>query len=119
MKEMKVNGELLIKYDIPWGGIDHWENPLDALRREIKEELWLEVTKINSSPKYFLVWESADWQIPLVLTYYEVDVENLDYTASEECREMNFFTLDEALNEDLWPMVRVNFLEVKEMFWNL
>jgi hypothetical protein len=51
-----------------------------------------------------------------VLTYYEVDVENLDYTASEECREMNFFTLDEALNEDLWPMVRVNFLEVKEMF---
>ncbi len=48
------------KYDLPGGGIEHNENPIDALYRECKEELSATVLKAK-------LWDAisvpADWQI--------------------------------------------------------
>jgi len=48
--------------------------------------------------------------------YYEVQVADFDYTPTEECRELKFFTPEEALQEDLWSAVRKTFEEGKEIF---
>ncbi|MCH8518177.1 NUDIX hydrolase [Candidatus Gracilibacteria bacterium] len=116
MKEMLVNGELHSRFDIPGGGIDHGEDALTTLRREILEEMGLQATHINPRPKYFCIGESSDGNTPLVLVFYEVEVENFNYTPTEECREMRFFTLDEALESDIYHAVRTSLEEVKRLF---
>lgn len=117
MKEMSVNGEVQKKWDIPGWGIDHWENPIEALQRELTEETWLTISNINPRPKYFFIWESACTSKPLGLLYFEVEIESLDSLIhSEECSELKFFTLEEALQEDLYPAVRTNLEEAKSQF---
>jgi 8-oxo-dGTP pyrophosphatase MutT (NUDIX family) len=59
MKEMTVHGEMQSRFDIPGGGIDHGEDALTTLRREIMEETGLTVTHIDPRPKYFFVGEST------------------------------------------------------------
>lgn len=119
MKEMEVNGEIQKKWDIPGWGIDHGENPLDALEREFIEETWLVITKIDHRPKYFFIWESACTQKPLWLLYFEIEVDDLEsLTHSKECSELRFFTLEEAFQEELYPAVRANLEEAKEVFWS-
>jgi len=117
LKEMMVHWELHSRFDIPWGGIDHGEDAISTLTREIHEETGLKVVSIEPRPKYFFVWESTCWNVPLGLIYYEVQVENFDYTPTEECREMKFVTLDEALEADIYPAVRSSLEEVKRLFW--
>lgn len=117
MKEMKIDWILQSNWDFPDGWIDHGENVFNTLEREIKEEMWLSVTKINPHPKYFFLGESACTRVPLGLVFYETRVENFDYTESDECRELKFFSLDEALESNLWPAVRTNLEEAKKLYW--
>jgi hypothetical protein len=48
--------------------------------------------------------------------FYETELEHFDYIPSDECRDLKFFTLDEALESNLWPAVRSNLEEVKVLF---
>jgi len=34
-------------YDLPWGKIEHWEDHIEALKREIFEETWLKETEFE------------------------------------------------------------------------
>lgn len=117
LKQMMVHWKLQTKWDIPGWWIDHGEDVFTALRREILEEMWLTVTNIESSPKYFFLWESACWEKPLAQVCYEIELEDMSYTKTDECLEMKFFTLDEALQADTYSMVHKALLEVKENFW--
>lgn len=116
MKEMKIDWTVQSNWDFPGGWIDHWEDVFETLEREIMEEMWLKVTNIKPSPKYFFIGESACWKVPLGLVFYETQVSNFDYISSDECRELRFFTLEEALEENLWPAVRSNLEEAKKLF---
>ncbi len=99
------------------GRIEHGEDVFDALSREILEEMWLTVTYIEKQPKYFFPAWSIDWITPLALICYEVTVESFDYTETDECREMKFFTLEEALEEDIFPWVQTTLLQAQKQFW--
>lgn len=116
LKEMMVHWELHTKWDIPGGGIDHGEHWPETISREIMEEMWIRVTHVNLHPKYFFVWESSCWTIPLTLVCYETELENFDYTPSDECREMRFFTLDEALEQNLYPAIRTTLEQAMRDF---
>jgi len=88
-------------WDIPGWWIDHGEEILDALEREIQEEMWLKVQILANFPKYVFSTESSGiWspQRPILLLLYPCEVENLNYTASDECTEIWFFSPSEALN---------------------
>jgi 8-oxo-dGTP pyrophosphatase MutT (NUDIX family) len=62
-KALVFNGEnkiLFIKerngyWGLPGGGLDYGEEPYDGLKREIKEEMGLEVSVIKDNPSYFLL----------------------------------------------------------------
>lgn len=93
------------KWDMPWGGIDHGETPHEALKREIMEEMWLSVTKISPQPIYSFLTESswiASPKRPLCLLIFETEVEDFEFTPSDECMEIAFVNTKEAQDLDLY-----------------
>ena len=64
------------------------------------EEMWLKVVNIEKQPVCFLTW--SEWDKHKCNVLYSVKLENLDYTQSDECVEMWFFTYKEALELDLF-----------------
>lgn len=104
------------KYDFPWWGIDHGEYPEQTIVREIQEETWLAVLSHSKTPKYFFVAESTNWKVPLGLVFYEVVVENFKITPSNECQSLDFFTLEEALDANLYNGARMVLERAKKLY---
>lgn len=93
-------------WDIPGGWIDHGETPHEALKREIMEEMWLTVTKISPNIIYNYLAESswfwAYWRIPISVLIYEVEVRDYNFTPSDECTKIWFFSCDEIQEMKLY-----------------
>lgn len=92
-------------WDMLGGGLDHDEDPIVALRREIQEEAGLEVASINPLPKYFVTAHKTEKDIYIANVIYEVKIKNLQFTPSEECEELRYFTAEEAKKVALLPNV--------------
>lgn len=98
-------------WDFPGGGLDHGENPLDGIRREIAEEMWLEVVEIIETPVYFLTTKSLRGK-PIANIFYETKVKNLNFTPSNECIEIGFYDIEEVRNLETYPNVQ-EFIRIK------
>ena len=94
--------------ELPGGGLDHGELPRDCLKREIKEEMGIEVTFSEDSPSFFLSCEkkipteNLGWQANVL---YKIQVAHLNFTPSEECVAVRFVTPEEALSLPAFPNV--------------
>lgn len=90
-------------WEIPGGGIDYGEKPQDTLKPEFAEEAGLEVTDVSDHPSYYVTALNIDgnWKSAAV---YETKLRNLNFTQSDECMELRFFTKEEVLNERLYPI---------------
>ncbi len=101
---------LLVKEDnglweLPGGGLDFGENPQDGIKRELQEEMGLNITFVAEKPSYFLTIPNLK-NVYIANVLYETKVEDLNFTPSEECVEIKFFTKEEALQEkNLFPNV--------------
>jgi len=98
-------------WDFLGGGLEHNEDPALALEREIIEETGLVVTSISLSPKYFVTAERVDKGVFIANIFYEVRIKDLNFTPSEECEELRYFTVEEAHAVKSLPNVP-KFLEV-------
>lgn len=92
------------KWELPGGGLDFWELPYDWLKREIREEMWLEVTFISPEPFCFFTFLTSQWRINIC---YLIKVENLEFTPSDECIEIWFFDKQTSLELDLYENVKI------------
>lgn len=101
------------KWEMLGGGLDHDEDPIVCLKREIAEETGLVVTHVSPSPKYFVTCrrENADTYIANVI--YEIKLQDLNFTPSDECQELRFFTTEEMRQVKLFPNVQ-QLLELLE-----
>jgi 8-oxo-dGTP diphosphatase len=99
------------KWELPGGGLDHGEDPLVGLQREITEETGLEVTFVSPTPKYFITARRLGSDTFVANVIYEIKLKNLDFTPSDECQELRYFTVEEARQVDLFPNIE-RFLEV-------
>lgn len=81
-------------WELPGGGLDWGESMEDCLRREIKEEMGLEVTEMAKLPSFYLTGKNIDghWSLNLV---FEIKVKDLNFTPSEECQEIRFIAPEE------------------------
>lgn len=91
---------LLIKeenglWELPGGGLDHGEKTKDCLKREIKEEMGLEVVEIEEQPSYFFSTTNLEGK-PIINVVYKTKLNNLNFTPSSECVEIKFFSFEEA-----------------------
>lgn len=95
-------------WDLLGGGIDHDEDPIDCLRREIKEEAGVEINKISEHPVYFLTFytEKDSNKYYKANVIYEVELNNINFTPTEECQEIKFFTPEDAKKLKLYPNVQ-------------
>ncbi len=92
-------------WELPGGWVDYGENLQECLKREIKEEMWLEVVSISQVPSYFYTSTNLKWwNIANVL--YETRVNDFEFTSSEECMEIGFFTLEEAKKLKTYPNIQ-------------
>ena len=98
-------------WELPGGGLDHGEKPDACLKRELKEEMGLEVVGVSSKPSYFLTGKNMKgrWTVNVI---YEVKVKNLDYQLSDECRELKFVSPEEIYSIKAFRTVK----ELAEMF---
>ena len=92
-------------WDFPGGGIDHGDNPVETIKREIKEEMCLEVIEINPRIQYFVIAKSLDnvWKSSV---FYITKLKDLKFTPTDECREIKFFTIEEAEKVESYPVVK-------------
>lgn len=92
-------------WEFPGGGLDFGEKPFECLAREMKEEAGLVATSISKQPSYFVTALNIDgkWKSNV---FYETKVRDLNFTPSDECVELRFFTKEEALREKLYPVVK-------------
>ncbi len=84
------------RWELPGGGLDYGELPLDGLKREIWEEMKLTTTFIASQPCYFLTFRKNNNDIYVANVLFEVEVENLNFTPSDECVAFKFVSSNEA-----------------------
>ena len=87
------------KYELPGGGSDFGEAFAETLKREIKEEMGLVVTWVADKPTYVMMrrQEKArgmDWYYVLSICF-QIDLQNLDFIPTEECRAIKFFSKEE------------------------
>ena len=95
-------------WELPWWWLEYWESPQEWIKRELYEEMWINVIKINQKPSYFITTQKDNW-IWIANIIYETQVNHkqiLDFRPSDECLEVRFFNVNEAQNEELFPNVR-------------
>jgi 8-oxo-dGTP pyrophosphatase MutT (NUDIX family) len=99
------------KWELLGGGLDHGEDPVACLKREIHEEAGLEVTYVSPTPKYLVTCKRHNSDTYVANVIYEVKLKDLNFTPSEECQELRHCSVEEAKQLDLFPNVEA-FLEV-------
>lgn len=65
----------------------------------------LKVMSIADNPSYFFTSTNLK-KIHIANVLYKTTVENLDFTPSNECVELRFFTVEEAKKEQTYPNIQ-------------
>ena len=92
-------------WDMLGGGLEHGEDPISCLKREIKEETGLIITSVTTSPLYFLAGQRYQHKTYVANAVYKVTFKNLDFTPSDECQELRFFSVEEARQLKVYPTI--------------
>jgi len=93
-------------WEFPGGGLDWGATPQEDLRREVKEEMELEVAKIADNPSHFITGKSLNRGIWYVNVLYETVLSSLDFTPSDECIEIRFVDKEDIKELKVFPSVQ-------------
>jgi 8-oxo-dGTP diphosphatase len=92
-------------WELPGGGLDFGEDPQACLKRELKEEAGLDVTYVGTHPAYFVTGlnSKGQWRAAVL---YETRVNDLQFTTSDECTAIKYFTKETAQHVPIYPTVQ-------------
>jgi 8-oxo-dGTP pyrophosphatase MutT (NUDIX family) len=88
-------------WDIPGGGLDHNEDPIEGLKREIYEETRVPAEKliIELNPCYFITTQNSSG-VQIANVFYRTQILDFSFTPTPECEELKFFSPKEILKMD-------------------
>jgi len=107
------------KWSVPGGTIELGETTIDALRREVFEELDVKLKSVRLLDIYDYISRDEEGRIEYhyVIIDFLVNLESFRIRPSSEILEYGFFTRDEALRlPDLVPSVKVVIRRHPEIF---
>ncbi len=89
-------------YNIPGGGVEHGEDPVEAVKREVKEETGLEVTSMEGLIGVFNSYSSED-NHPVLVHVFSCQVEDREPEPQkkEEILEAEFKDLKDVQKDSL------------------
>lgn len=95
-------------WELPWWGLEYWENPQDWIKRELAEEIGITVKNVGETPSYFLTTQKKNGvRIANIIYETSVDLNDLlKFKPSDECLELKFFDIEQAKKEELFPNVQ-------------
>lgn len=91
-------------WDLPGGGLVWEETPAECIRREVYEEMCIEVASINLETP-FCFFTVTNPTVKYAYIVYETVLVNLDFTPSDECRAIKFVSPDEVRTMTVRPNV--------------
>ena len=93
--------------ELPWGWLEYWETPQECIKRELMEEMWINVKNVKDMPSYFITVQKSNWvRIANIIYETRIDVDGIqNFKSSDECLEVRFFDVNKAQNEKLFPNV--------------
>ena len=103
---------LLVKeqkwWELPWWWLEYWETHQQCIKRELMEELWINIISVEENPSYFITTQKDNWlRIANVIYETQVNINEIyNFKPSDECLEVRFFDINEAQNVKLFPNVR-------------
>lgn len=89
-------------FNIPGGGVEHGENPVEAVKREAKEETGLKITEIHGLLGVFNSRSSQDGH-PVIVHVFSCEVEEKlpEPVKDEEILEAKFVDPEDIPGEEL------------------
>jgi len=94
-------------WELPWGWLEFGETPQECIKRELFEEMWINVKSVENEPSYFVTVQKPNW-VRISNIIYKTGVDTYDiqnFKSTDECLEVKFFNKVEAQNEKLFPNV--------------
>jgi 8-oxo-dGTP pyrophosphatase MutT (NUDIX family) len=85
--------------DFPGGGLEHGENIVEALTREFREELGVDITIDSDRPRIIPTWNTK-FDDPVLIIIYEVTLLTTP-CLTDEVSNFNYFDIHEIKQEKL------------------
>ena len=104
-------------YFFPGGHVEYGESTKDALARELKEELDLDVEETSFMGGFehmFVEYGKEHHEINL---FYKVEVKEFKIESKENHLDFFLFTKEELKKETVFPEISKEWFENKKIFW--
>ena len=93
------------EWNLPGGGLEENEKPLDSIKREIVEEVGIEVADIKPYGSYSFKNNDDN----LIVIYYKSQISSADIKLNWEHDDFRWVTRDEALSMEITEVTRFFF----------
>jgi 8-oxo-dGTP diphosphatase len=107
-------------WNFPGGGVEFGEHPKDTAKREVREEVGLEIEILREHP-YVSSWTSSDNSNHVILLAYPAKQigGTIDFSADPETKDAKWFTYEDINFDNCLPLTKemideaVAFLKTK------
>lgn len=90
------------KVILPWGALEFWEELEDCLKREVLEEVWLEIVETKFLCFYKIILDDVHW----LGAYFDCKTNDLSFENKEPSKHEKVFWWNvNDINDWIWDII--------------